>query len=90
MNNQHQPIESVDLSTLPQMDGRPVATAKQLSELSGRALSQVYATVRIGATKKIPGTTLFDAETYFAYMRTRRVGRPSLETKLETQPDQAQ
>lgn len=73
----HKPIENVDLSHLPILGGRSVATAKQLSELSGRALSQVYATVRLGATKRIEGSPLLDAGSYFDYMKTRKVGRPT-------------
>ena len=83
MNPQHKPIEEVDLSHLPKLDGRPVATAKQLSQLSGRVLTQVYATVNIGATKKIEGSPLLDALSYFEYLRTRKLGRPAT-TETET------
>ena len=76
-NQKHKPLHSVDLSHLPVLDGRPIATAKQLSQLSGRTLSQVYATVHLGATKKIEGTPFLDAGSYFDYMRVRKVGRPS-------------
>lgn len=76
MKPQHNPIDLIDLSHLPTLDGRPVATAKQLAELSGRALSQVYATVNIGATKKVQDSPLLDAESYFEYLRTRKMGRP--------------
>jgi len=89
MPNNHKPIDSVDLSHLPKLNGRPVATAKQLAELSGRALSQVYATVRIGATKKEEGSPLLDAESYFDYMKIRKVGRPALNPSEPTTNDTA-
>jgi hypothetical protein len=82
---EHKPIDadSVDLSHLPKLDGRSVATAKQLADISGRALSQVYATVNIGATKKVGGCKLLDAGSYFDYLRTRKLGRPPM-PELET------
>ena len=89
MNNQpHTPTRFVDVSTLPQMNGRAVATAKQLAALSGRAQSQVYATVRAGHVRKIEGTTLLDATDYFEHMRTRKMGRPfGSDPKPQSEPD---
>ena len=80
MKTNHKSISTVDLTHLPKLDGRHVGTAKQLADLSGRALSQVYATVRIGVTKKVNGGPLLDAESYFDYLLTRKIGRPFLKT----------
>lgn len=84
----NQELQDLDLSHLPTLDGRHAATAKQLAELSGRALSQVYATINIGATKKIGEGPLIDAESYFDYLLNRKIGRPSLKQQKgkETNP----